>query len=236
MPNTLKFTLVYLLVLLPQQVLAFGPQRLQLSTQEWPPYQTYVEGKIAGIGVNRLKCVLRKIEQPYQITMTSWAKAQVNVQSGKHHGLFTTEQSPERDKYATFSAPLVNHHWYWYFSNSLTDTNLSAENKMLWRVSTKFGTNKWFYLHNAGYQVVKKPRNVKTLLDMLLHNDVDAILVDDLALQLELKRQGLSADSFKRKLVATKPLGVYFQNTFLQNYPNFLPGFNRAVTSCVEQL
>ena len=124
-----------------------GPERLQLATQDWPPYQTYASGTIAGLAVNRVKCVLRQLAQPYQLTMTSWENAQLRVQSKQIDGLFVAEQTPLRDKYAVFSSPLIYHQWNWYFANSVNSTELSKANKLKWKVAAKFGTNKWFYLH-----------------------------------------------------------------------------------------
>lgn len=211
-----------------------GPKRLQLATQEWPPYQTYSSDTIAGLSVNRLKCVLRQLEQPYQLTMTSWENAQLRVQSEQLHGFFVAEQSALRDKYAVFSQPLIYHQWKWYFSNSLNDINISSMNKLKWQVAAKFGTNKWFYLHNQGFNVVKKPRNISTLLDMLMHNEVDAILVDELSMQIALKNKGMVKDSFRSKKTATKPLGVYFHKAFVAKYPRFMTEFNQAIPSCIE--
>jgi len=211
-----------------------GPDRLLLTTQEWPPYQTFSSDTIAGLTVTRLKCALRQMEQPYQLTMTNWENAQLKVQNEEQHGYFVAEQTKPRDKYAVFSQPVIYHNWYWYFSNSLTDTKLSKLNKLKWKVSAKFGSNKWFYLHNNDYEVIKKPRNVESLLDMLMHNEVDAILVDDLAMQVALKDLGMRGQSFRSQKVSTKPLGVYFQKKFIGKYPDFLPTFNQSLSECTE--
>ncbi len=214
---------------------AAGPERLKLSTQEWPPYQTYASETIAGLSVNRLKCVLRQLEQPYQLTMTSWKNAQLMVQNEQQHGFFVAEQSKARDKYAVFSAPLIHHQWRWYFSNNLNNIDLSNENKKQWQVSAEFGSNKWFYLHQQGFNVEKKPRNINTLFDMLMHNEVDAILVDGFAMQITLKKHGMLNDSFRSQVMDTKALGVYFNKKFIAKYPAFLPLFNQTITSCIEK-
>lgn len=216
-------------------VQAAGPERLYLTTQEWPPYQTYSSDTIAGLSVNRLKCVLRQLEQPYQLTMTSWKSAQLMVKNEEQHGLFVAEQSEARDKYAVFSAPLIYHQWRWYFSNNLTNIDLSNDNIKRWQVSAMFGSNKWFYLHQKNFNVEKKPRNINTLLDMLMHNEVDAILVDAFAMQIALKEQGMLNNSFRSQVMATKALGVYFHKNFVSKYPEFLPQFNQTITSCIEK-
>lgn len=214
---------------------AAGPERLFLTTQEWPPYQTYASGTIAGLSVNRLKCVLRQLEQPYQLTMTSWKNAQLMVQNKQQHGFFVAEKNKARDKYAVFSAPLIYHQWRWYFSNNLNNIDLSNDNKKRWQVSAEFGSNKWFYLHQQGFNVEKKPRNINTLLGMLMHNEVDAILVDGFAMQIALKEQGMLSNSFRSQIMATKALGLYFHKNFVEKYPTFLPKFNKTITSCIEK-
>ena len=232
--NLLRYCLLVVCLLNISKLSAAGPERLYLTTQEWPPYQTYLSDTIAGLAVNRLKCVLRQLEQPYEITMTSWENAQLAVRNEQQDGFFVAEQSAIRDKYAVFSAPLIYHQWNWYFSNSLNDTSLSATNKLKWQVAAKFGSNKWFYLHQQGFDVEKKPRNVNTLLDMLIHNEVDAVLVDGLAMQIALKKQGMLKDSFRSKYLASKALGVYFQKQFITKYPDFLTKFNQIIPSCIE--
>ncbi len=231
---TVKLLTFFLAVYCTSALALSGPDRIQLVTQEWPPYQTYSSDTMAGLSVNRLKCVLRQIEQPYQLTMTNWEDAQLRVQSEQQDGFFVAEQTTLRDKFAVFSSPLIYHQWSWYFSNSLNDINLSSTNKLKWKVAAKFGTNKWFHLHNEGFDVVKKPRNVITLLDMLMHNEVDAVLVDELSMQIALKKKGMAKDSFRTTKMTTKPLGVYFNKNFVLKYPEFLPEFNQAIPSCVE--
>ncbi|MEI6893170.1 MAG: transporter substrate-binding domain-containing protein [Colwellia sp.] len=231
--KTLLSVVVFVFIV-KQNVQAAGPERLYLTTQEWPPYQTYASDTIAGLSVNRLKCVLRQLEQPYQLTMTSWKNAQLLVQDGQQHGFFVAEQSKARDKYAIFSEPLIFHQWRWYFSDNLNNIDLTSEQTNQWQVSAEFGSNKWFYLHEQGFNVEKKPRNINALLDMLIHNEVDAILVDGIAMQIALKEQGMLSNSFRSQTMATKALGLYFHRNFIKKYPMFLSKFNQTITSCIE--
>lgn len=232
------FTLIIgaaiLILLHNSKVIAAGPERLLITTQEWPPYQTYSSETIAGLAVNRLKCVLRQLEQPYQITMMNWEDAQLAVQSAQQHAFFVAEQTTARDKYAVFSSPLIYHQWAWYFSNSLKDIELTTTTKLKWQVAAKFGTGKWFYLQENGFNSDKKPRNIKALTNMLIHNEVDAILVDELAMQIELKALDMRHNSFRTSTMASKPLGVYFQKSFINKYPGFLERFNQTIAECIE--
>ncbi len=60
---------------------SYAIERLQLATQQWPPYQTLNDGKMGGIAVERVQCSLRKMGQPYQLHMMRWDKAQLLVET-----------------------------------------------------------------------------------------------------------------------------------------------------------
>ena len=50
----------------------FGPARLHLTTQDWPPYQDYKHGQMQGLALDKVKCALSHMGQPYQITTVSY--------------------------------------------------------------------------------------------------------------------------------------------------------------------
>ncbi|MDO6524584.1 transporter substrate-binding domain-containing protein [Motilimonas sp. 1_MG-2023] len=210
---------------------ATGPSRLMLTTQDWPPYQVYQDGEMRGTALNKVKCALGKLGQPYQLTMTSWQKAQLAVQSAKQDGFFVAAQTQERDEYATLSTPIAQQRISWYFATGVKPLPSSLI-KLDLRVSAKFGSNKWFELKRGGYNVVKKPRDAKTLLKLLKNREIDAILEDELVFKHTLKDAGLKADYFQSELVETLSMGVYFSNHFIKQYPDFLGHFNAAVSSC----
>ena len=56
------------------------PERLLLATQEWRPYQYQERGVMKGPGITQLKCAMKVLKQPYQITMTDWDRAQILIE------------------------------------------------------------------------------------------------------------------------------------------------------------
>ncbi len=208
-----------------------GPSRLLLTTQLWPPYQTHTDGQIDGLATLKAKCALGKMNQPYQITMTGWDRAQLLVQSGKQHGFFVATQNTNRDEYASLSVPLGHLKSSWYFAPGISP-NISELSKLSLKVSAKFGSNKWFQLKRQGFNVVKKPRNTKALLKLLKDREINAVLEDELVFRNELHKAGLPNDYFKSQLLETKPMGVYFLKSFLAKYPGFLDQFNNAAQLC----
>ncbi|GLT17784.1 hypothetical protein GCM10007938_15620 [Vibrio zhanjiangensis] len=210
---------------------AFGPARLQLTTQNWPPYQDYIDGEMKGVAIDKVKCALNSMAQPYQITMTAWSDAQLRVQSGLQHGFFVATQTAERDEYATISVPIAQQELRWYFGpgvkpiiNELTKVNLNF--------SAKFGSSKWFWLKRNGFNVVKQPRDAKVLLKLLKQREIDIVLEDEKVFQQELEAASLPLNFFQSQLKDSTPMGVYFSNHFLNKYAGFLSAFNSAIKKC----
>lgn len=208
-----------------------GPARLLLTTQDWPPYQEYKNGTMQGIALDKVKCALSEMGQPYQITMTKWSEAQLKVHSGAQHGFFVATKTKERDEYATLSLPIAEQKLDWYFAPGV-EPKLTELSKINLKFSAKFGSNKWFWLKRHGYNVVKQPRNAKVLLKLLKDREIDVALEDELVFNSALEQASLPADYFKRQVLETKNMGVYFSKRFLEKYPGFLKAFNSAILKC----
>ncbi|WP_253825773.1 transporter substrate-binding domain-containing protein [Vibrio sp. RE86] len=210
---------------------AIGPSRLLLTTQDWAPYQEYKHGQMQGLALDRVKCALGKMGQPYQLTMTTWSDAQLRVHSGTQHGFFVATQTAERDDYATLSAPIAQQELVWYFGPGV-EPKIDELSKLNLKFSAKFGSNKWFWLKRNGYNVVKQPRDAKVLLRLLKQREIDIALEDKLVFEGELKEAELPDDFFQFQTLDSQPMGVYFSNRFLNKYSGFLAAFNVAVSKC----
>jgi len=210
------------------------PERLLLATQEWRPYQYMDDGEMKGPGIEKLKCIMRILKQPYQITMTDWDRAQISVEVGVQHGFFLASQSSRRDKYAEYSMPVMKQVWSWFsLSDSIDIQSEMFKEKIA--VTAIFGSNKWFWLHRSGYRVEKKPRQPETLVELLLGGDVGAVLANDFVMENAIKTSGVSYRAITRTVVKNKPLGTYFSKKFTKQYPLFLGEFNQAITQCEER-
>lgn len=207
------------------------PERLLLATQEWFPYQYQENGEMKGTGIQRVKCVMRVMDQPYQLTMTKWDRAQLMTEVGSQHGFFLASRNSKRDEYADYSASLEQQSWSWF---SLSDST-ELDNEMFKsqvEVAALFGSNKWFWLQKNGYRVTKKPRMPKALIELMLNGEVGAILGNDAVIDETIKKMGISYRAISRTQIKSNPLGVYFSKAFTKKYPNFLNEFNTAVSQC----
>ncbi|MDA0149656.1 transporter substrate-binding domain-containing protein [Vibrio sp. LaRot3] len=208
-----------------------GPDRLLLTTHKWPPYQTHQNNQMQGFALEKVKCALGEMGQPYKLTMTDWSEAQLHVHSGAQHGFFVSPQSDEHDSYATLSNPIAEQNLRWYFGTGVTP-NLDELAKLNLKFSSEFGSASWFWLKRNGYNVVKQPRDAKVLLSLLKQREIDVALEDELVFRNELSAASLPLDYFQSQVFATKPMGVYFSHRFLSKYSGFLSAFNYALTKC----
>ncbi|WP_246616455.1 substrate-binding periplasmic protein [Thaumasiovibrio subtropicus] len=210
---------------------ATKPERLLLTTQSWFPYQYQENGEMKGTGIEKIKCIMRELEQPYQLTMTQWDRAQLMVEVGSQHGFFLASRNTSRDSYAVFSSPISEQRWSWFSLSDSTDVDSDVFKKQV-EVVALFGSNKWFWLHDQGYKVEKKPRSPQAMLELLLNGEVGAILGNDAVIDETIKQMGISYRAISQKPVTQRPLGVYFSKTFNENYPQFVSQFNRAAKQC----
>ncbi|KAA8675688.1 transporter substrate-binding domain-containing protein [Vibrio gigantis] len=224
--------IVVMLTVLSQSALAYQrPERLLLATQEWFPYQYQENGQMKGPGIERVKCVMRVIDQPYQLTMTKWDRAQLMTEVGSQHGFFLASRNSKRDEYADYSVPLDQQNWSWFSLSDSTELD-NAMFKSQVEVAALFGSNKWFWLQKNGYRVSKKPRTPKALIELMLNGEVGAVLGNDAVIDETIKKMGISYRAISRTRVKSNPLWVYFSKAFTKKYPNFLNEFNEAVSQC----
>lgn len=204
-----------MLTVLSQPALAYQrPERLLLATQEWFPYQYQENGEMKGPGIERVKCVMRVMDQPYQLTMTKWDRAQLMTEVGAQHGFFLASRNSKRDEYADYSVPLDQQNWSWFSLSDSTELD-NAMFKSQIEVAALFGSNKWFWLQKNGYRVSKKPRTPKALIELMLNGEVGAVLGNDAVIDETIKKNGyqLSSD-FSNTGQIESIVGVFLQSIY----------------------
>jgi len=212
---------------------ALALDRLYLATQDWPPYQTVEKGEIGGVAVERVQCTLRRMGQPYEIRMMRWDKAQLLVEANKMHGYFSGSRSPSRELYADASDPVISEELSWFVSPNVTLDLDDESAKYKARFSAKFNTNKWLNLKEQGYNVIKKPRDSDSLLQMLWQGDIDVALEYRLVFEHSMQQKDIPLDYFRRVAYGTQDLMVHFSKDFLRKNPVFLGNFNKTLKQCL---
>lgn len=210
------------------------PQPLRLATQVLPPYQMIEGDRMTGIAVRRVQCALDHLGMPYELHMTAWSGAQLGTQTGRYDGFFVGSSNAARAKYSVPSTPVVSEDLAWYIPiNSDIDPNDKAD-AIRARYSAEFATSKWRYLHRNGYNVVTRPRNAESLLNMLLVGDIDAALEYELIFEHFMEERGLTEDQFKKIAFRRQDMSVHFSHQYVNAHPLFLERFNARMKTCIE--
>lgn len=212
---------------------AWAGNNLVLTTQEWAPYQTVINGTQGGIAVDTVKCALNFMGQSYSIRFLPWERAQTEVKTGRAHGFFAASRSDKREAYAFFSIPIAPQKWIWYLRReSLLDPRETTFKKTV-RVTATAGSNMGNWLRNNGYNLKLQPKKTEQLIKMLRKRRVDAVLANELVFSEALKKLKLTHGMFRYFLSRDKPLGVYFSKAYLVSHPGFLKRFNASVRRCL---
>ena len=217
-----------------------GEKPIRLATHDLPPYQMIqvgdgAEPTLTGIAVDRVTCALVKMECAYEITLGDPKAGPRGTRAGDYDGNFPASLNEDRAKYSKPSKPIIFENRYWYLKKGSKINPNDPADFLKARYSAKFTTSKWRFLMKKGYNVVMRPQNAKSLLDMLYRGDVDVGLEYEAIFEHYIKAKGLRLDQFEKILQkANKNMSVHFADTYLDAHPNFLSRFNENVLNCME--
>ena len=209
---------------------------LLITTHELSPY-SFIDGHgaVRGFAVERVRCALARMQQPYQLQSMSWPRAQDEVLTGHAELLLAAARTPERDAYATASIAIAPQIWAWYLPVGSPLEPTARAFRQQRRVASLAGAATYAHLQQQGYLHLSEARDMEQLLASLLSGDVDAVLANNLSMDQLLAQH--QARPFVRALpYLDKPLVVYVNLAFSQAYPTFMPAFNDALAHCREQI
>lgn len=211
----------------------YGCYKEEASTAEDKNTNDYTDRKnnFSGIAVEVVNCAFEKIQQPFEIVVVPWSRAQKLVIDNKADGFFAASQKNSRDKFAVMSTIIAEQKWQWYLlaDNPLQPNQVDFKDKAI--VAGFRGANKLAWLVDNDYNVASTTLDAKSLLNVLRKERVDAILGNNLVMDKLIAQYDIASE-IKSYVEKDKPLGVYFAKTFINKHPDFLDKFNESVLSC----
>ncbi len=203
---------------------------LQFLTNIAPPYQEMVDGALDGSSMRTLSCVMRRLNQRYEVDLAPWLRARELVRNGTAQGLFSVAPDFDNDGNGHLSLPLALERWVWVTLTGVKPMRFAQEKDR--RVAAVLGSNQLKWLEDQGANMSGSARSTVQLLRMLAANRVDAVLVDEAELHIAWKEAGVDPATLAVAFERYMPLGVYFSNAFLDTHPGFLDRFNREIAMC----
>lgn len=217
------------LFLLPSLATAEMPKLLKLSTHDLCPYGYYdAHGRFHGEAVDVVRYAADKMSIKLEIVVVPWERAQFMARQGDTDGFFAASRNAERDANGVMSAIIAEQKWNWYILKSNPMSPFDQDFKKRAKVSSFQGANMLKWLKENGYSITTPPRETENLVHMLIHGRFDAALANNRVMENLLKELGVTSH-VKIYPFKDKPLGVYFTNRFVSQYPDFLKEFNQHV-------
>nr|WP_321255870.1 transporter substrate-binding domain-containing protein [uncultured Pseudodesulfovibrio sp.] len=226
------FIWLFLFVIIYTQATAGQPRRISLATLELAPYVVCdTKQNPSGTCIHIVQCTLKKMGIELSLHVVPWARAQSMALHGEVDGFFPASQTPERDVFATQSAPFNDHKLFWYVRKDYLRDPTAPTFPTEAKCACFRGTNAERWMEKNGYTISYKARDYPNLINVLLENRVDAILANNGSMDEIVKKQH-AEDKIQRIHLMDAPLGVYFTKDFLKKHQGFLEDFNQYTEEC----
>lgn len=224
----MRSLIIRLLLLIFCGVLPVAASDVRLGTDVSDFEQFYNRG---GGSITHIQCIFDRLGYLPVVQRMPWRRARQEVSVGKIDGFFTAVHTPDVDKYATLSAPLLLENWYWYWPGE-------ASAPLQWRHGVRLGailgSHQAVWLDQQGYPVHMRVNSLPQLIKLLLSGRIDAFIADRDHMAAAIEGLGIASHQYRERFLRYAPLGVYFGNEFLQRHPRFLAEFNRHIVGCSE--
>lgn len=176
-----------------------------------------------------LQCIFKQMKQDYSVQVMPWRRAYQDVKSNRIDGFFTAVPMRQVDPYAVLSSPLVLENWYWFWR---MDTIAPESWREGYKLGSILGSQQETWLGEAGYKVDMSANNLPQLIKLLQSKRIDVILADREHFVQAASELKMEANNFQSRFFRYVPLGVYFNEQFLNQNPEFLVSFNQQITGC----
>ncbi|MBD1388988.1 transporter substrate-binding domain-containing protein [Neiella sp. HB171785] len=202
---------------------------ISLVTNLAPPYQVQQADGISGTSVATLLCIFEQLELNSDITILPWKRALKHLEKGLSDGLFSASYDPNVNRFATLSAPIAIEKWYFFFASH--EPQPPTENTP---IGVILGSNQDKWLSQLGYHKLQRVGSYPQLIKLAMSKRVDAVAADAQAFTQALVSHFDTQPKFSKTFIKYAPLGVYFNNGFIDKEQHFLTNFNAQTPTCTN--
>lgn len=132
---------------------------LTLVTEESPPFNMLVKGKIVGIAADKVAELMKRARLPFTVDILPWARAYQMALDKPNTCVFSTTRTPEREPRFRWVGPLAFNSWVLY---GLAERQLhlnNLEDARALRIGTYNADVRDVYLRNKGFHVDTAPND-----------------------------------------------------------------------------
>lgn len=220
----------YTLMLLVLLSCAAHSEEMKVGYPEFKPY-TYTEnGEPKGLGIELFQKIANNLYLNFQLLpIETHGNGFTRLKRGKLDAVLLATKNAQRDLDATFSNPVANNHWSWFFiADKNTNYDVLIRNKNI-KVATITNTNTHNWLLKNNYKSIAATIDITAMLRQIDRGRIDAIFISERVLQYRLKTLDLNQEAFHIHRQTTKPFGIYVANAYLKSSPDFMTKLNKEI-------
>jgi polar amino acid transport system substrate-binding protein len=134
---------------------ACGDDRLVIATEENPPFNVGVGGRVAGTATAVLRAALADAGIDYSMALYPWARAYYMALRGKNNCVFSTARIDQREAKFLWIGPLARDRWYILAAAGFDHEIAGIEDLRHYHVAALNGSAVALYLKGNGVDVME---------------------------------------------------------------------------------
>lgn len=172
---------------------AAADEVLQLTTEQYAPFNFEQDGGIAGLGADQVREVMRRSGIAYEMTLMPWSRAIGLAGSKPMTCVFTTAHTVDRNKRFKWVEPLLVERTLIIRAEDSKVNPADLKAATAYRTGTQTGDYTVELLRNAGFNEIDLARDLDLTLTKLLNGRVDLMAVSESYLH-RLRKQGVPVE------------------------------------------
>jgi polar amino acid transport system substrate-binding protein len=171
----------------------------KIMTEEYPPYNYSVKGKLTGLSYDVVKVILQRIGHPDNIKKLPWSRSYNIIQNKKGYMLFSMTRTKEREKMFKWVGPVASNKWV-FFAKKGSNLKIRSLNdaKKVKKVGTYKDDATEAYLKGKGFNNLKSVINDDLNVKLLMAGRINLWITGELQGFHKVKAQGMSTSKIKK--------------------------------------
>lgn len=156
-------------------------QVFKIYTEEFPPYNYTDKGEITGISTEIVREILRRLDHPEDIEISSWLNAYRLVQEKDNTILYSTTRSPFREDLFKWVGPLVPNNIV-FFARTISGISIKTLNdaKKVGRIGVYMDDFGEILLNEKGFTNLRSVPDNRVNIKDLVEGKIDLWIINEL--------------------------------------------------------
>ncbi|MFZ7127550.1 MAG: substrate-binding periplasmic protein [Desulfobacterales bacterium] len=170
---------------------ASGSPAIQIYTEDSPPGNYLKDGKPAGLAVDVVREILKRLRRPDTITVVPWSRGYQLAQNAPNVAIFATTRLEQRESRFHWVGPLYHQKWGFYGRKGSGIRIRSLEEaRKIRRIGTYLRDAKAEYLESQGFEHLLSANHNISNIRHLMRGDIDLWVSSDFNMPYQARQAG----------------------------------------------